>query len=303
MRLRVLGEGGPQVSGVGLGTNNFGARCDYEQSLAVIDAALEAGITLFDTADIYGQGTSEDFIGRALEGRRDRVVLATKFGKPMDEHPADRRGSRDYIRWAVEASLRRLRTDVIDVYQMHEPDEETPIEDTLEALHELVQEGTVRHIGSSNYSAAQIEAADRVAREHGLTRFVAAQNHYSLVEREVEDEILPVCERLGIGMLPFFPLASGLLTGKYTRGEQATEGRLAGREITEERWDRLERLQQFAKAHDVPLLSVAIGGLAAMPAVASVIAGATKPEQVRANVAAGEWEPTADELAALKALR
>ena len=300
MRSRALGEGGPQVSVVGLGTNNFGGRCDYEQSLAVIDAAIEAGITLFDTADIYGQGTSEDFIGRALEGRRDRVVLATKFGKPMDEHPAERRGSRDYIRWAVEGSLRRLRTDVIDVYQMHEPDEETPIEDTLAALHELVQEGKVRHIGSSNYSAAQIEAADRVARERGLTRFVAAQNHYSLVEREVEDEILPVCERLGIGMLPFFPLASGLLTGKYTRGEQATEGRLAGREIPDERWDRLERVQQFAEAHGVPLLSVAIGGLAAMPAVASVIAGATKPEQVRANVAAGEWEPTAEELAELR---
>ena len=303
MRLRALGEGGPRVSVVGLGTNNFGARCDYEQSLAVIDAALEAGITLFDTADIYGQGTSEDFIGRALEGRRDRVVLATKFGKPMDEHPAERRGSRDYIRWAVEASLRRLRTDVIDVYQMHESDEETPIEDTLAALHELVQEGAVRHIGSSNYSAAQIEAADGVARERGLTRFVAAQNHYSLVEREVEDEILPVCERLAIGMLPFFPLASGLLTGKYTRGETATEGRLAGREVAEERWDRLERLQQFAELHGVPMLSVAIGGLAAMPAVASVIAGATKPEQVGANVAAGDWEPSADELAALKALR
>ena len=303
MRSRALGEGGPQVSVVGLGTNNFGARCDYEHSLAVIDAALDAGITLFDTADIYGQGTSEDFIGRALEGRRDRVVLATKFGNPMEEHPADHRGSRDYIRWAVEGSLRRLRTDVIDVYQMHVPDEETPIEETLAALHELVQEGTVRHIGSSNFSAAQIEAADRVARERGLTRFVAAQNHYSLVEREVEDEVLPVCERLRIGMLPYFPLASGLLTGKYTRGEEATEGRLAGREIAEERWDRLERLQQFAAERGVPLLSVAIGGLAAMPAVASVIAGATRPEQVHANVAAGEWEPSAEDLAALRRLR
>jgi aryl-alcohol dehydrogenase-like predicted oxidoreductase len=291
------------VSVVGLGTNNFGARCDYDQSLAVVDAALEAGITLFDTADIYSQGTSEDFIGRALEGRRDRVVLATKFGNPMDEHPADRRGTRDYIRWAVEGSLRRLRTDMIDVYQMHVPDEETPIEDTLVALHELVQEGTVRHIGSSNFSVAQIEAADRVARERGLTRFVSAQNHYSLVEREVEDDVLPACERLGIGMLPYFPLASGLLTGKYVRGEEATEGRLAGREIAEERWDRLERLQQFVDERGVPLLSVAIGGLAAMPAVASVIAGATKPEQVHANVAAGAWEPSADDLASLRALR
>jgi aryl-alcohol dehydrogenase-like predicted oxidoreductase len=303
MRIRTLGDGGPQVSVVGLGTNNFGGRCDYPQSLAVIDAALDAGITLVDTADIYGQGASEDFIGRALEGRRERVVLATKFGSPMDEHPAERRGSRDYIRWAIEGSLRRLRTDVIDVYQLHRPDEGTPIEDTLAALHELVQEGTVLHIGSSNFSAAQIEEADRVAREHGLTRFVAAQNHYSLVEREVEDEILPMCERLGIGMLPYFPLASGLLTGKYIRGEKATEGRLAGREIPEEQWDRLERLQQFADERGVPLLSVAIGGLAAMPAVASVIAGATKPEQVHANVAAGEWEPSAADLEALKALR
>ncbi len=303
MRTRELGQGGPEVSIVGLGTNNFGMRIDYDATVAVIDAALEHGVTLFDTADIYGQGMSEDFIGRALEGRRDRVVLATKFGKPMDERPDDSRGSRDYIRWAVEESLRRLRTDVIDVYQMHEPDPSTPIESTLAALHELVQEGIVRHIGSSNYSAAEIEEADRVARERGLTRFVAAQNHYSLLERDVEDEVLPVCERLGIGMLPFFPLASGLLTGKYTRGIEAAEGRLAGREVPDERWDRLERLQAYADERGVPLLSVAIGGLAAMPAVASVIAGATKPEQVAANVRAGEWVPNTEDLRALLALR
>ncbi|MEP6813069.1 MAG: aldo/keto reductase [Actinomycetota bacterium] len=299
MRTRELGQGGPEVSVVGLGTNNFGMRVDYGGTVAVIDAALEHGTTLFDTADIYGQGMSEDFIGRALEGRRDRVVLATKFGKEMDENPSSSRGSRDYIRWAVEGSLRRLRTDVIDVYQIHEPDPTTPIDETLAALHELVQEGAVRYIGSSNYSAAQIEEADRVARERGLTRFVSAQNHYSLVEREVEDEILPVCERLGIGMLPFFPLASGLLTGKYMRGVEATEGRLTGREVPEERWDRLERLQAFGDERGVPLLAVAIGGLAAMPAVASVIAGATKPEQVATNVEAGEWVPSADDLAAL----
>jgi aryl-alcohol dehydrogenase-like predicted oxidoreductase len=302
MRTRTLGRDGPEVSVVGLGTNNFGARCDYEQSRAVIDAALDAGITLFDTADIYGQGTSEDSIGRALEGRRDRVLIATKFGKPMDENPSDRRGSRDYIRAAVEASLRRLRTDVIDVYQMHEPDEGTPIDETLGALHELVQEGKVRYIGSSNYSAKQIEDAERVAQEREITPFVAAQNHYSLVVRDVESDVLPTCERLGIGMLPFFPLASGLLTGKYERGVEATEGRLAGREIPEERWDRLEQLERFADERAVPVLSVAIGGLAAMPAVASVIAGATKPEQVRANVEAGAWEPTQDDLAALTAL-
>ena len=303
MRIRTLGEGGPEVSVVGLGTNNFGARCDLEQSRAVLDAALDEGVTLIDTADIYSQGASEEYIGESLAGRLDRVVIATKFGKPMDDGPDLPRGSRDYIRWAVEGSLRRLRADAIDVYQMHEPDPQTPIAETLAALDELVQEGTVRHVGSSNFSARQIEEADRVARERGLTRFVSAQNHYSLVEREVEDEILPTCERLGIGMLPFFPLASGLLTGKYKRGEAATEGRLAGREIPEERWDRLEQLERFAKERGVPLLEVAIGGLAAMPAVASVIAGATKPEQVRANVKAGEWEPSPADVTALEALR
>ena len=231
MRTRLLGDGGPEVSVVGLGTNNFGRPLDYEQTLAVIDAALDAGVTLIDTADIYGQGTSEEFIGRALEGRRDRVLIATKFGSEMDERPEERRGNPDYIRWAVEGSLRRLRTDVIDVYQMHQPDPETPIEETLGALNDLVHDGKVRWIGSSNFSAEQIEAAEEVARGAGFHRFVSVQNHYSLVEREAEDEVLPMCEKLGIGFLPYFPLASGLLTGKYRRGEEATEGRLAGREI------------------------------------------------------------------------
>jgi aryl-alcohol dehydrogenase-like predicted oxidoreductase len=303
MRTRRLGLDGPEVSLVGLGTNNFGTRIDYDAAQAVVEAALEHGITLFDTADIYGQGASEDFIGRALEGRRDRVLIATKFGKPMNERPDDSRGRRDYIRWAVEGSLKRLRTDVIDLYQMHDPDESTPIEETLRALHELVEDGIVRSIGSSNFSAGQIEEADRVATERGLTRFVSAQNHYSLVEREVEDDILPACERLGIGMIPYFPLASGLLTGKYERGVTATEGRLAGRDIPDERWDRAEALQRFADERGLSLLTVAVGGLAAMPAVASVIAGATKPDQVAANVAAGEWEPTPEDLEALRALR
>ena len=217
MRTRTLGDGGPEVTVVGLGTNNFGARCDLEQTRAVIDAALDEGVTLFDTADVYSQGTSESFIGEVLGDRRDRVVLATKFGKAMDDGPDLPRGSREYIRWAVEGSLRRLRTDVIDLYQMHAPDTETPVEETLDALNELVTEGKVRFIGSSNYDAAQIEEADRVARERGFARFVSAQNHYSFVHREAEDEILPVCERLGVGQLPFFPLASGLLTGKYER--------------------------------------------------------------------------------------
>jgi len=303
MRTRTLGEGGPEVSVVGLGTNNFGGRIDYEQSLAVLDAALDAGVTLIDTADIYGQGTSEEFIGRALEGRRDQVVIATKFGSEMHERPEERRGNPDYIQWAVEGSLRRLRTDVIDVYQMHQPDPVTPIEETLGALNDLVADGKVRWIGSSNFSASQIEAAEEISRGTGFPRFVSAQNNYSLVEREAEDEILPMCAKLGIGFLPFFPLASGLLTGKYRRGVEATEGRLAGREIPDERWDRLEDVERYADEHGRPLLEVAIGGLLAMPAVTSVIAGATKPEQVRENVEAGAWEPLPQEVEELRARR
>jgi aryl-alcohol dehydrogenase-like predicted oxidoreductase len=303
MRTRLLGEGGPEVSVVGLGTNNFGGRIDYEASLAVIDAALDAGMTLIDTADIYTQGASEEFIGRALEGRRDRVLIATKFGKPMDERPEERRGNPDYIQWAVESSLRRLRTDVIDVYQMHEPDPVTPIEETLGALTDLVHAGKVRWIGSSNFSAEQVEAAEEVARGAGFHRFVSLQNEYSLVEREAEDEVLATCETLGIGFLPYFPLASGLLTDKYRRGEVASEGRLAGREVPAEQWDRVEALQRFAAERGASLLEVAIGGLLAMPPVTCVIAGATKPEQVRANVAAGAWEPSADDVEELRALR
>jgi len=303
MRTRTLGEGGPEVSVVGLGTNNFGGRIDYEQSRAVIDAALEAGVTLIDTADIYGQGTSEEFVGRALEGRRDGVLIATKFGKPMNDLPEERRGNPDYIQAAVESSLRRLRTDVIDVFQLHEPDPVTPIVETLGALSDLVHEGKVRWIGSSNFSAEQIEAAEEVSRGAGFHRFVSVQNNYSLVERDAEDEVLPMCEKLGIGFLPYFPLASGLLTGKYRRGEQATEGRLAGREIPDARWDRAEALQRYADERGVSLLEVAVGGLLAMPAVSCVIAGATKPGQVLQNVEAGVWEPSAEDMEALRALR
>jgi len=303
MRTRFLGDGGPEVSVVGLGTNNFGRRCDYEQTLAVIDAALDAGVTLLDTADIYGQGMSEEYIGRALEGRRDRVLIATKFGKEMDERPEERRGNPDYVQWAVESSLRRLRTDVIDVYQMHEPDPLTPIEETLGALNDLVHEGKVRWIGSSNFSSEQIEAAEEVSRGAGFHRFVSVQNEYSLVEREAEDGVLATCETLGIGFLPYFPLASGLLTGKYRRDEVASEGRLAGREIPAERWDRVEALQRYADERGASLLEVAISGLLAMPAVTSVIAGATRPEQVRANVSAGSWEPSAGDVEELRALR
>jgi len=303
VRTRQLGAGGPEVSVVGLGTNNFGSRLDYRRSLAVLDAALEAGVTLIDTADIYGQGRSEEHIGRALEGRRESVLVATKFGKPMDERPEEARGRPAYVRWALEGSLRRLRTETIDLYQMHEPDPSTPLEETLGVLDELVREGKVRWIGCSNVSAVEIEAGDRLARERGLTRFVSVQNEYSLLERAAEEDVLPACERLGIGFLPYFPLASGLLTGKYRRGEVATEGRLAGREIPAERWQRVEALERFAAERGVSLLELAIGGLLAQPAVSCVIAGATTPEQVRANVAAGAWEPSPADAEALRALR
>src|SRR5215831_1526544 len=221
----------------------------------------------------------------------------------MDELPEERRGNPDYIQAAVESSLRRLRTDVIDVYQMHEPDPVTPIVETLGALSDLVHEGKVRWIGSSNVSPEQIEAAEEVSRGAGFHRFVSVQNNYSLVERGAEAEVLPVCERLGIGCLPYFPPASGLLTGKYRRGEEATEGRLAGRQIPEARWDRAEALQRYAVERGVSLLDAAVGGLLAMPAVSCVIAGATRPEQVHANVAAGAWEPSAEDGEALRALR
>ena len=303
METRKLGEGGPEVSVVGLGTNNFGRRCDYDRTLAVIDAALDAGITHFDTADIYGQGMSEDYIGRALEGRRDKVILATKFGMPMDERPEDSPGRREYIRWAVEGSLRRLRSDVIDVYQQHRPDDSTPIEETLGALNELVDEGKVRFIGASNFSAEQIDAAQTAASERGTARFVSVQNEYSLVECEAEDEVLPTCERLGIGFLPYFPLSSGLLTGKYARGVKPTEGRLVDREIYDGKWDAVDELQAVADARGISLLDLAFGGLLAQPAVTSVIAGATRPEQVRANVAAGALELSPQDAEELRALR
>jgi len=305
MRLRRLGSEGPEVSVVGLGCNNFGMRVDLGGTRAVVDAALDVGVTLVDTADIYGnQGGSESFLGEVLEGRRDRVVLATKFGGDMGDG-TKARGSRDYIRKAVGGSLRRLRTDYIDLYQYHTPDHVTPFEETFGALDELVREGKVRYVGHSNLDAAQVEEIDALTRERGWARPVSAQNQYSLLRREAERELLPTCERLGIGVLPYFPLASGLLTGKYRRGHPRPEGtRLATREevFTDETFDRLEALEVFAEQRGVSLLSVAIGGLLAQPAIASVIAGATKPDQVRANAAAGEWEPSADDLAALNAL-
>jgi aryl-alcohol dehydrogenase-like predicted oxidoreductase len=305
MRTRRLGGEGPEVSVVGLGCNNFGMRVNLEGTRAVVDAALDAGVTLLDTADIYGnQGGSESFLGEVLEGRRDRVVLATKFGGDMGDGTAAR-GSRPYIRKAIEVSLQRLRTEYVDLYQYHTPDHVTPFEETFGALDELVGEGKVRYVGHSNLEPAQIEEVDALVRASAWARPVSAQNQYSLLRREAEEELLPTCERLGIGVLPYFPLASGLLTGKYRRGQPRPEGtRLADRDdvFTDEKFDRIEALERYAEERGVTLLQVAIGGLLAQPAIASVIAGATKPEQVRANVEAGKWEPTADDLTALNAV-
>jgi len=306
MRTRRLGSEGPEVSVVGLGCNNFGMRVDLEGTRAVVDAAIDAGATLLDTADIYGsRGGSESFLGEVLEGRRDRVVLATKFGGDMGDGTAAR-GSRPYIRKAIAASLQRLRTDYVDLYQYHTPDRVTPFEETFGVLDELVREGKARYVGHSNLEAAEIEEVDALARARGWARPVSAQNQYSLLRREAEEELLPTCERLGIGVLPYFPLASGLLTGKYRRGQPRPAGtRLADRDdvFTDEKFDRIEALERYADERGLTLLQVAIGGLLAQPAIASVIAGATKPEQVRANGEAGEWEPSADDLAALNALR
>ena len=302
---RTLGSSDIQVSTVGIGCNAFGSRIDLQQTKAVVDAAFEHGVTFFDTADTYGKGSSEELLGQALGDRRDQVVIATKFGMDMDGVNGDdggRRGTATYVRTAVEASLRRLGTDHIDLYQLHTPDPSTPIEETLGALTELVAEGTVRAIGSSNLQAWQVVDADWRSRTGGHTAFVTAQNEYSLYNRLAEVELVPACLELGVGVLPYFPLAYGLLTGKYRRGEAAPEGtrlsvqqaRLAGAD-----WDRIDALRAFADERGVTLLDVAMGGLAAQPAVTSVIAGVTRPEQVEANVAAAGWTPSGDDLAAL----
>ncbi|WP_018217036.1 aldo/keto reductase [Salinispora vitiensis] len=313
MTYRRLGDSGLVVSAVGVGCNNFGRRVDLDGTRAVVAAALDSGINFFDTADIYGAppGGSEELLGQVLKGRRDDVVIATKFGMDMDGHNGPdhgARGARRYVMRAVEASLRRLQTDHIDLYQLHEPDPGTPIDETLAALDDLVTAGKVRYLGNSNLDGWQIADADWTASSRGLTRFISAQNHYSLLERGVEAEVVPACERFGLGLLPFFPLANGLLTGKYKRGEAPPSGsRLAGggryaARLAAADWDTIEALQAYAAERGLSLLQVAIGGLAAQPAVTSVIAGATTPDQIRANAAAGAWVPDADDLAALRAV-
>ncbi len=303
MRYRQLGESGLTVSVIGLGGNNFGGRIGLKETRSVVDAALDCGVTLVDTADIYGsKGGSEELLGQVLAGRREHVVLATKFGMDMGDGTVAR-GSRTYIRRAVEESLRRLQTDYIDLYQYHVPDGVTPLEETLATLDELITDGKVRYIGSSNFAGWQIADADWIARTQHQARFVSAQNHYNLLQRDAEQEIIPSCVNRGVGVLPYFPLANGLLTGKYSRGQAPPRGtRLTGREseLTDDVFDKLEALQRFGAEHRRSLLEVGIAGLAAMPAIASVIAGATKPEQARANAAAGEWELSSDELGTLR---
>jgi aryl-alcohol dehydrogenase-like predicted oxidoreductase len=303
---RPLGHSGIEASVVGLGCNQFGGRLDLDGTRAVLDAAISEGVTFLDTADRYGNTKSEEFMGEALRGRRDEVVLATKFGMDLgDGWDGGPRGSADYIKHAVEGSLRRLQTDVIDLYWYHRPDGVTPIGDTLEALDGLVKAGTVRAIGVSNFSAAQLAEADKLAKDRGLTPFTAVQNEYNLLKREAENDVLPLCEKLDVAFVPYYPLASGLLTGKYKRDQPAPAGaRLSSKNeiATDAQWAVVEKLEGFAAEHDVPLAEVAIGALLTQPAVASVICGATKAEQVASNAAASEWRPSDEDVTALRAL-
>ncbi len=308
MEYRNLGRSGLQVSVVGLGCNNFGMRADYAATEAVVRACLDSGINFFDTADIYGGAKSEEFLGKALGADRQDVIVASKCGVPMGEGPLMRGASRRYIMQAVEASLRRLGTDYLDLYQIHFPDPDTPHDETLRALDDLVRSGKVRYIGNSNFAGWAIADCHWISRHHHLTPFVSAQNEYSLLKRDIEAEVLPACEQFGLGMLPYFPLASGLLTGKYRHGEEAPEGarlsdqRFAGRFVFDRNWEIVEKLRTWCDENGRTMLEVAFGWLLAKPSVSSVIAGATKPEQVVSNAAAGEVQLSAEEVAAISEL-
>lgn len=303
---RRLGTDGPVVSPVGLGCNNFGGRLDATETERVVHAAVDNGITLFDTADVYSRGLSEEYLGQALGARRDKVLIATKFGGAMGAGPSpDGGGSREAIMYAAEASLKRLKTDVIDLYQYHRPDGVTPAEETLRAMDDLVTQGKVRTIGNSNFTAAQAYESDKVSADNGLTKYVTAQNHYSLLTRGIEDELVPACEHLGLTVLPFFPLESGALTGKYKRNEEFPEGsRLAGfaerspdlaaRFLNEERFNKIDQLTALADSEGVSLLNFAFGWLLSKSYVASVIAGATRISHIESNVKAAEWRPSPD---------
>jgi len=310
MQIRNLGGSGLRVSAVGLGCNNFGQRIDLEASRKVIHKAIDLGITLFDTADIYSNmGGSETVLGEVLGDRRKDIVLATKYSKAMAEDGTKQGASRRYIFQAVEASLKRLKTDYIDLYQQHDYDPLTPIEETMRALDDLVRQGKVRYLGNSNFPAWRIAEAEYVARAMNVSRFVSCQDEYSLVVRDIEKDLLPAAQQYNLGLLPFFPLASGLLTGKYKRGEAAPDdtrfgkvARLRDRYVTPRNEDIVEKLQAYAKAHGHTMLELAFSWLAARPQVASVIAGATRVEQVEQNVKAIGWTLTAEEIAEIDAI-
>jgi len=301
---RNLGDSGLKISLAGLGCNNFGMRCDTEQTRAVVHRALDEGVTFFDTADIYGnRGGSEELLGKALGKRRREVVVATKFGMPMGAGPYERGASRRYIMAAAEASLRRLDTDYLDVYQLHQPDPDTPQEETLAALDDLVRAGKVRYLGNSNFSGWQVADADWISRTRSLARYVSAQNQYNLLDRRIERDLLPACQKFGLGMLPYFPLASGFLTGKYHRGAEAPKGTrlalmqpIAKQVMTEQNFTTLERLEEFARGRGHTLVELAMSWLACQPVVSSVISGATRPEQVTENVKACGWKLTHEEM-------
>ena len=311
MEIRNLGQSGLRVSAIGLGCNNFGGRSGPEETKAVIAKALDLGITLFDTADTYGnRGGSEELMGQILGTDRKRIVLATKFANPMDDVGVKGGAARRYIMSAVEDSLRRLRTDWIDLYQVHSPDPLTPIEETLRALDDLIRQGKVRYIGCSNFPAWQAVEALWTARANGLNAFVSCQDEYSLLKRDPEPQLLPAMRKYGLGLLPYAPLASGLLTGKYRRNAPMPAGarlakdeRLAGRFLTDRNWSIAEKLADFATAHDRTMLELAFSWLLAQTPVASVIAGAAQPDQLEQNVKAGGWQLSADDLAAIERLR
>jgi aryl-alcohol dehydrogenase-like predicted oxidoreductase len=304
MEIREIGRSGLRVSLVGLGCNQFGGRLNAEETAKVVDRAIDLGITHFDTADIYGnRGGSEDYLGRCLGARRPKIVLATKFAKPMSDNPPARRGTRGYIIDAVNASLKRLRTDWIDLLYMHEPDPGTPIEETLRALDELIKAGKVRHIAASNYTSEQVSAADRAAKAIGVAGFIGSQDELSLLNRDMEKALLPALEKLGLGLIPYFPLAGGALSGKYRKGKPAPDGRLntghgySERFLSERNFAMVEKLAAFAEARGHTLLELAMSWLAGRPLVASIITGATRPDQLDANVKAVGWKLTPAEMA------
>ncbi len=305
MQYRNLGKSGLKVSAIGLGTNQFGGKVDLEGTKNIIDAALHAGINLIDTADIYQTGRSEENIGIALNGKRDKVLIATKVFFKVGDGPNDQGASRTHILSGVEDSLRRLKTDYIDLYQIHRWDAETPIEETMQALDDLVRQGKVRYIGASNFDSWQLTHANAVAELHGWTKFVSIQPHYHMFERSIEQELLPACDFFGIGILPYFPLAGGFLTGKYQEGQPAPEGSRGESSeyvksyMTPENYAKLAKLTSFAAERDHTINALAHTWLMAQPMVSSVISGATKKEHVMANAAAGDWELSPEEVAAI----